>query len=74
MPLDKQLHFLYGVAIVLVVNVPFGMAWAIGLCFAAAGGKELWDRWSGRGTCDRLDAVATILGGLCCALFLAMSK
>ena len=74
MPLDKQLHFLYGVAIVLVVNALIGMAWAIGLCFAAAGSKELWDRWSGKGTCDRLDAVATIFGGLCCALLITWSK
>ena len=74
MPLDKQLHFLYGAAIVLVVNVVFGMALALGLCFAAGVGKELWDRWSGKGTPDRLDAVATCLGGIICWLFLCFTE
>ena len=74
MPLDKQLHFLYGVAIVLVLNAALGIAWALFACFGAAGGKELWDRWSGRGTPDRIDAVATCLGGIICSLFICFTE
>jgi len=50
------------------------MAWALFACFGAAGGKELWDRWSGRGTPDRIDAVATCLGGIICALFICFTE
>jgi hypothetical protein len=74
MPLDKQLHFLYGAAIVLVFNAMLGMDWALFACFGAAGGKELWDRWSGRGTPDRIDAVATCLGGIICSLFICFTE
>jgi len=62
LPLDKQLHFFSG-GMLAGLLMPFGfeVAW---LGVVAAGvGKEVYDKVSGRGTPEIMDAVATILGG-----------
>jgi hypothetical protein len=61
--LDKQAHFLAGLAIMLGVSL-FG-GWVLGLAAAVVAGigKEVYDM-TGRGTPDYMDAVATIAGGL----------
>ena len=60
-PLDKQLHIFSG-GFLAALLMPFGMptAW-VGVA-AAAVLKELWDS-TGRGTPDKWDAFATIVGG-----------
>ena len=60
-PIDKQLHFFSG-GFLAALLYPFGMWVAfIGVAIAAIG-KELWDA-TGRGTPDKWDAFATIVGG-----------
>ena len=61
--LDKQAHFLAGLAIMLGVSL-FG-GWVLGLAAAVVAGigKEVYDM-TGRGTPDYMDAIATGLGGV----------
>lgn len=61
MQLDKITHTLAGVAIAAAL-LPFGVIPAMLAVLVAAVGKELWDA-QGHGTPDRIDALATILGG-----------
>lgn len=62
-PSDKANHFCYGAALAFAGS--FHSIEAGGLvCAAAAIGKEIYDKRSGKGTPDLLDAAATILGGL----------
>jgi hypothetical protein len=62
MPTDKLLHLLAGIATAAGVY-PFGILWAcLAVCLAAVG-KELWDA-QGHGTPDRIDALATVAGGV----------
>jgi len=63
MTLDKQAHFLAGLAIMLGVSL-FG-GWVLGLAAAVVAGigKEVYDM-TGRGTPDYMDAIATSLGGV----------
>jgi drug/metabolite transporter superfamily protein YnfA len=64
---DKMQHLIGGMALALygaaLTLLPW---WAAGLALAAAGGigKEVWDKLTGRGTPEVMDAVATVLGGL----------
>ena len=62
-PIDKQLHFFSGWALMLSVSLFFG--WQVGLAVTvlAAVAKEVWDSM-GHGTADLWDAAATVLGGL----------
>lgn len=61
MQLDKITHTLAGAAIAAAL-LPFGVIPALLAVLVAAVGKELWDA-QGHGTPDRIDALATILGG-----------
>lgn len=61
MQIDKIAHALAGAAIAAAL-LPFGVIPALLAVIAAAVGKELWDA-QGHGTPDRIDALATILGG-----------
>lgn len=77
LPQDKANHFVYGVGIALVAGLlaaripalgsllPLtpGQAGALAAALAAAA-KEVYDRTSGKGTPDALDAVATAAGGV----------
>lgn len=76
LPQDKANHFIYGalasVAGVVVASA-IGMPPAtLALLFSAGVGiaKELWDKTTGLGDPDILDALATAAGGLPAALAL----
>lgn len=58
---DKITHTLAGAAIAAAM-LPWGVIPALLAVVVAAVGKELWDA-QGHGTPDRIDALATILGG-----------
>lgn len=72
-PADKANHAVYGSACGLAgafigatVGVP--LWWAVLLAATiVALGKELHDWITGRGVCDPMDAIATILGAVPCA-------
>lgn len=62
--LDKITHTLAGAAIAAAL-LPWGVIPALLAVIVAAVGKEIWDA-QGHGTPDRIDALATVLGG--CAM------
>ena len=72
-PLDKAHHFAYGSACGLAgaligatVGVP--LWWSVLLAATTVAlVKELHDWITGRGVCDPMDAIATILGAVPCA-------
>jgi hypothetical protein len=70
---DKLFHFLAGIVAFAVV-APFGWTLAGAAVLAAGAGKEVWDRVSGKGTPDALDAVATFAGGAALAGWLALAE
>lgn len=62
-PYDKCLHVIVGViifAILQLINVPMALVVVI----LVALGKEAYDYFHPRHTCDIWDAVATICGGI----------
>ena len=59
--IDKIAHFLAGSTIAAAL-LPFGIVVAAFAVIVAAAGKEMWDA-HGHGTPDRMDAIATIIGG-----------
>jgi hypothetical protein len=61
-PLDKIFHFLAGWVIAATFqSMPLIAA---ALVVTAAVGKEIWDKRSGKGTPDPMDAIATLMGGV----------
>jgi len=60
--LDKITHTLAGAAIAAAL-LPWGVIPAMLAVLVAAVGKELWDA-QGHGTPDRIDALATVAGGV----------
>ena len=62
MHLDKITHTLAGAAIAAAL-LPLGVIPALLAVLVAAVGKELWDA-QGHGTPDRIDALATVAGGV----------
>ena len=63
LPQDKANHFVYGVVmftLLLLIKSP-EIALAIVVVIGVA--KEVYDKYSGTGTPDVLDAVATMCGG-----------
>lgn len=63
-PHDKAMHVLYGLVAFLLGNALH--SWKAGIILAAllAVAKELYDKWSGKGTPDGWDIVATIAGAV----------
>lgn len=63
--LDLQAHFFAGMAIAFAVAL-FTLSPLAGLITAIVGGvlKEVYDKYTKRGTPDHLDAIATSLGGV----------
>jgi hypothetical protein len=63
-PADKANHFIYG--IVLFILLVFALSPLAALVAVTVTGivKEVYDKVTGTGTPDYLDAVATALGGL----------
>lgn len=60
--LDKITHTIAGAAIAAAL-MPWGVIPAMLAVIVAAAGKELWDA-QGHGTPDRIDALATVIGGV----------
>lgn len=58
---DKIIHFLGGFGIAMTV-APFSPYMAFGAACVVGIGKELYDM-TGRGTPDRYDLLATVVGG-----------
>ncbi|NOX40505.1 MAG: hypothetical protein GXP05_08315 [Alphaproteobacteria bacterium] len=56
---DKIAHIAVGFTISALIGGPIGLAVAT----IAGAGKEIWDKYSGRGTPDLWDFVATVAGG-----------
>ena len=61
---DKQLHFIVGVIISLMLVVLQLGVYAFAVTFIVAWVKEIADKVSGRGTFDPMDAVFTFAPGL----------
>ena len=59
---DKLLHILAGIAIA-AFTLPFGVTFSVVAVLLAALFKEVYDKLSGKGTPEVMDAVATILAG-----------
>lgn len=62
---DKLLHYAVGTLLYATTYLLVGY-WAIVVVIAVAIGKELYDKVSGRGTPEYLDALVTITGGVVC--------
>jgi len=64
-PLDKTAHFFAGATIAFAIAL-FTLSPLAGLITAIVAGilKEVYDKYTKRGTPDHLDAIATGLGGL----------
>ena len=69
-PIDKIAHTLAGAAIAAAL-LPWGVIPALLAVIVAAVGKELWDA-KGHGTPDRIDALATVIGGVLMASWLTL--
>ena len=68
--IDKQAHILAGAAIAAAL-LPFGVIPALLAVVVAAVCKELWDA-QGHGKPDRIDALATVAGGVVMASWLTL--
>jgi hypothetical protein len=71
LPQDKANHFIYGAVIttittlLLIISQNYSLLpYCLHPTIIAGIGKEIYDRVSGKGTPEVLDAVATISGGL----------
>ena len=65
MPKDKVLHVIVGFIIGFLGAYFFGSAlFGFGLACLAGLSKEVYDKISGKGTVEGLDALATMFGGL----------
>lgn len=62
-PADKANHACYG-GMLACLGSMHSIAVGAAVCALFAIGKEIYDRTSGKGTPDVLDAVATMLGGV----------
>ena len=62
LPIDKITHTMAGASIAADL-LPWGVIPALLAVIVAAVGKELWDA-QGHGTPDKLDAIATVFGGI----------
>lgn len=63
LPQDKANHFAYG-AVLAAIGCLFSPLAGAALCVAFAVAKEVYDRASGKGNPEILDAIATIVGGV----------
>ena len=68
---DKLLHYTVGTLLYVATYWLMGY-WALVVVIVAAVGKEVYDKVSGKGTPEWLDAIATVIGGIIC-LIISMS-
>ena len=68
---DKILHFIAGMSIGLIVfRYTLDYKITLNIVFIIGALKEFYDKYSGRGTCEVKDFLATALGGVVvCGLF-----
>lgn len=74
MKIDKKLHLLVGLAMGLALPMitPYWMS--IIITGVVGCGKELYDKWSGKGTPESADAWFTVLGGLIGVVYMYLTK
>ena len=70
-PYDKKLHFIAGLVIALLVGIILSPIEGIGVAIAAGMFKECYDDYRQDGAFDKLDMIATWLGG--CVGFTVLS-
>ena len=63
-PQDKANHFVYGTLLGAISCLAFGPILSIAITFLVGFGKEVWDKVSGTGTCDLIDLIVTMIGGM----------
>lgn len=63
LPQDKANHAVYGGVLTCLGAVLVGPVTGAALCLLFAIGKEFYDRLSGKGTPELLDALYTVAGG-----------
>ena len=63
-PADKANHFIYGLVLFAALAFPINPIFALASVILVGVLKEIYDKVTGTGTPDMLDAVATSLGGL----------
>jgi hypothetical protein len=64
LPQDKANHFIYGLAIFLVVGFAIDAVAGVGAAALFGAAKEVYDRVSKKGCPDAMDFVATAAGGV----------
>ena len=69
---DKRLHFWCGLLVCLIIGIATTPIIGLVAAILAGIGKEAYDAVTGRGTPELLDFVATVVGGLVGAAWLAM--
>jgi hypothetical protein len=68
LPQDKANHLIYGLVIFILVHFFFGVSAGLLAGTVAAVAKEVYDKVSGKGNPELLDALATIAGAVLGAL------
>lgn len=66
-PQDKLIHYVIGTLLYAATYLLVGYL-AIVVVIVVAVGKELYDKVSGKGTPEYLDALITITGGVVCLI------
>jgi len=61
---DKANHFIYGISIFLLTKIIFGPIVGLATCVSFGILKEVYDHFHPNHTCDVMDAIATIIGGI----------
>ena len=64
LPQDKANHLIYGLLIFILVHFFFGVVAGLLAGTVAAVAKEVYDKVSGKGNPELLDALATIAGAV----------
>lgn len=64
LPQDKANHFIYGLAIFLVVGFAIDAVAGVGAAALFGAAKEVYDRVSKKGCPETLDFLATAAGGV----------
>lgn len=64
-PEDKRKHFIAGFAIAAVVSLPLGYLIGIASAIVIGAAKEAYDHFTGKGTPEMKDFIATVIGAVC---------
>ena len=69
MPEDKRKHFIAGFAIAAIVSLSLGYLIGIASAIVIGAAKEAYDHFTGKGTPELNDFIATALGAVCFTAF-----